>query len=165
MGVETLVPLTPKRVVGTGPAIGVLVFDIIKGVIPVLAAVYIQAKYNFYPEYSLLPALAAFATVFGHTKSIFLEFTGGKGAATGAGTLLALHWPVGLIVIALVVVSSKLIKFRSLGIFVVVPLSPIIMWLFKQPVSYIGFCVAVSLYMLYLYRSNIKEFIKTGENV
>lgn len=154
-----------KRVVGKGPALGVLIFDIIKGVIPVLIAKYAEVKYNIYPELSIFPAIIAFIAVFGHTKSIFLGFTGGKGAATGAGALLALCWPVGLIIMVLVIGLSKVIKFRSLGIFIAVPFSPILMWLFKQPLSYIIFCIVITIYMLYLYRTNLQKFIKTGENV
>jgi glycerol-3-phosphate acyltransferase PlsY len=153
-----------KRILGTGPAIIVLVFDILKGVIPVAIAKIIEWKLHLYADISLLPALAAFAAVLGHTKSIFLNFKGGKGAATGAGTLFILYWPVALIITALVVILSLITKFRALGIYVVVPLSALLMWLFDQPASYVIYCISITLLMLYLFRTNLQKYIKTGES-
>src|ERR1700753_3208954 len=40
--------------------------------------------------------LAGIAVLLGHSRSIWLNFTGGKSAATGLGVLLAMSWPVGL---------------------------------------------------------------------
>src|SRR5260370_39804823 len=40
--------------------------------------------------------LAGLAVLLGHSRSIWLNFTGGKSAATGLGVLLAMSWPVGL---------------------------------------------------------------------
>ncbi|MGD9581671.1 MAG: glycerol-3-phosphate acyltransferase, partial [Vampirovibrionia bacterium] len=125
-----------RRVLGTKYAIVVLVIDILKGVLAVLLALYVQQSFNIMTHWAVLPALNAFIVVFGHTKSIFINFTGGKGAATGAGTLLSLHWPTGIIIILLTLLSSKLTKFRSLGIYIAVPLAAVSMWLFNQPVSY-----------------------------
>jgi glycerol-3-phosphate acyltransferase PlsY len=39
---------------------------------------------------------AGLAVLLGHSRSIWLNFTGGKSAATGLGVLLAMSWPVGL---------------------------------------------------------------------
>ena len=39
---------------------------------------------------------AGLAALLGHGRSIWLNFTGGKSAATGLGVLLAMSWPVGL---------------------------------------------------------------------
>ena len=40
--------------------------------------------------------LAGLAALLGHARSIWLNFAGGKSAATGLGVLLAMSWPVGL---------------------------------------------------------------------
>ena len=40
--------------------------------------------------------LAGIAVLIGHSRWIWLNFTGGKSAATGLGVLLAMSWPVGL---------------------------------------------------------------------
>lgn len=153
-----------SRVIGKKYALIVLAIDVLKGVIAVLIAVFIQYKYNVLIQWSILPALAAFLSVFGHSKSIFINFTGGKGAATGCGVLLTLYWPVGLIVIMLTLLLSKITKFRSLGIFIAVPLSAVFMWLFNQPGSYIICCIAISVYILYLYRSNLRKYLTNTQD-
>lgn len=153
-----------SRVIGKKYALIVLAIDVLKGIIAVLIALFIQYRFNIMAEWFILPALAAFIAVFGHTKSIFINFTGGKGAATGGGVLLALYWPVGLIVIVLTLLLSKVTKFRSLGIYVAVPLSAVFMWLFNQPVSYIICCITVSVYILYLYRSNLRKYLTNTQD-
>lgn len=153
-----------RRVMGNIPAIGVLLIDILKGVIPVLMAMYCQLQFNIHPELSILPALTALLSIVGHTKSIFINFTGGKGAATAFGTLLILCWPVALIVGVLSGILAKLTKFKAMGVYVVTPFAAILMWLFAQPVSYIIYCLVISLYMFYLFRNNLKLYIKK-ENV
>lgn len=153
-----------RRVIGTKFAILVLIIDMLKGVAAVLLALYIQQKFNILTQWSILPAIAAFMVVFGHSKSIFINFTGGKGAATGGGTLLALHWPVGIIIILLTLLSSKLTKFRSLGIYTAVPLAAVFMWVFNQPLSYIIYCIAICAYIIYLYRSNLKKYLTNTQD-
>src|SRR5258707_11938349 len=43
-----------------------------------------------------LAALAGAAAIIGHLFPVWLKFKGGKGVATGLGTLLAINWIVGL---------------------------------------------------------------------
>ena len=74
-----------KRVYGWRLAIPTLVLDIAKGFVPTLLAVWA------WPDANLLwPALVAAAAFLGHCYSIYLEFHGGKGVATGAGGVLAI---------------------------------------------------------------------------
>ncbi len=149
-----------RRLVGNGPAAFVLAFDMLKGVIPVLVAWYIQINYQIYADISLLPAVAAIFAVIGHTKSLFLKFDGGKGVATGAGTIFALCWPVGLIVAIFTILLYKICSFRSMGIFTVVPASAILMTVFGQPLSYIIYCIIVSLYIMYFHIDNLKRYLE-----
>jgi acyl phosphate:glycerol-3-phosphate acyltransferase len=66
-----------------------LVSDAAKGV----AAVLIARAYL--GEHAALAA--ALGAVLGHLFPVWLKFKGGKGIATAAGVLLALHWPVALL--------------------------------------------------------------------
>ena len=152
-----------RRVVGTGPAIFVLMFDMFKGIVPVVCACYIQNYYQVYPDYSILPPLAAIASVIGHSKSLFLNFDGGKAVATGAGTMFALYWPVGLILTILTILLYKISPFKSIGIFTVVPASAILMIVFGMPLSYIIYCVIVSIYIMYLHIDNLKRYIENRD--
>ena len=96
------------RTLGKWPALVVLVADVLKGV----GAIIVARSFCpwLYTELSPTPptafdlqiwvpwavCLAGIAVLFGHSRSIWLNFTGGKSAATGLGVLLAMSWPVGL---------------------------------------------------------------------
>lgn len=105
------------RTLGPGAAVLVLVMDFGKG----LAAVLL-ARYVFMPSppaalnlQGWAEAIGGFAAIFGHNHSIFIHFTGGRGVATGAGTMLAVS-PIslGVAVIALIV-PIALTRYVSLG--------------------------------------------------
>ena len=96
------------RTLGKWPALVVLIVDVLKGVAAIIIARW------FYPWlYSVVSTtpptafdlqiwgpwavcLAGLAVLLGHSRSIWLNFSGGKSAATGLGVLLAISWPVGL---------------------------------------------------------------------
>src|SRR5215469_9416794 len=100
------------RTLGKWPALLVLLVDVLKGVAAIAFARW------FYPWLTTMPSvtppttldlqtflssflpwtvcLSGLAVLLGHGRSIWLNFTGGKSAATGLGVLLALSWPVGL---------------------------------------------------------------------
>ena len=90
------------RAVGFGPAALVIVGDLLKGILPALAARLI------FGEDTIVPALAASAAVAGHNWSIFLRFRGGRGVVTSAGglaamapILAAIAVPAGLLALAI----------------------------------------------------------------
>jgi acyl phosphate:glycerol-3-phosphate acyltransferase len=61
--------------------------------------------------------LAGLAALFGHSHSIWLNFTGGKSAATGLGVLLAMSWPVGVgaaKAFAVVLAVSRIVSLSSM---------------------------------------------------
>lgn len=85
-----------------------LFLDAIKGVVVILAAKALGA------EPSTLWTLAVLS-VWGHCFSLFLNFEGGKGVATGFGVLLLLlPWPT-LIALAAWALAAKTIKISSLS--------------------------------------------------
>ena len=73
------------RVYGWRLALPVLFLDLGKGFLPTLGAAW------FWPGYGLWwPGLIAATAFLGHCYSVYLEFRGGKGVATGAGGMLAI---------------------------------------------------------------------------
>ena len=78
------------RLGGRKAAVLTLVGDVLKGVLPVLAAHALGASVGAVS----LTALAAF---LGHLFPVFFGFKGGKGVATAFGAVVALFWPVGLV--------------------------------------------------------------------
>lgn len=77
------------RTLGIKPAVLVLSFDILKGFIPVKIAL------GLYPLDQI--QIIAIAAILGHIFPIWLKFKGGKGIATGLGTLLAINPSITLI--------------------------------------------------------------------
>ncbi len=83
------------RALGLRWGIVAFIADASKGVLPVLGA------REFFPELAWLPALSGAVAVLGHCYTPFLGFRGGKGVATGAGVVAALH-PLLFLMLALV---------------------------------------------------------------
>lgn len=69
----------------TGRRLGILTLacDLVKGLLPTLGAALVF-------EHAAWAGLVGLLAVAGHCWSIYLEFRGGKGVATGAGVMLAL---------------------------------------------------------------------------
>ena len=143
-----------KRVMGKKWFFITLLLDAFKGALPVVLAALFAKSFT---GIGLLPVLAAIAVILGHSKSIFLKFTGGKSVASGVGTILALNWQVGLIIAAIWAVIT-------FGSIIALALSPFIMWAFHAPIAYIGYCALGALYIIWLHRTNIQRLIKGEEN-
>ncbi len=150
-----------KRVLGTKWFFIVMLLDAIKGALPVLFAI---RWLNFVDYKGLSPVIAAFAVIIGHSKSIFLNYTGGKSVATGVGTILALCWPVGLIVAAVWGIITYTTKYVSLGSVVAISIAPILMNAFNQNVYYICFAAAGAIYVIIMHKENIKRLLHGKEN-
>lgn len=159
------------RAVGKWPALVVLLVDTLKGAgaIALVQAVYSLAPTLVYPGLAqdqflaALAAVAGLAAVLGHSKSIWLNFTGGKSVATGLGVLLAMCWPVGLGtlgVFGLFLAFSRIVSLSSIAGAIAVS---VLMVLFKQPIPYELFAVAAGLYVIWRHRSNIQRLLAGTE--
>lgn len=62
-----------------------------------------------------LVASIALAVFFGHLFPVFLKFKGGKGVATAAGVLLAIHPGLGLAVIGVWLLVATTLRYSSLA--------------------------------------------------
>ena len=150
-----------KRVLGKKWFFIVMILDAIKGAIPVLLAVFFLHAYQ---KFGITPVCAAAAVLIGHSRLIFLKFTGGKSVASGVGTILALCWQVGLLIALIWGIITYSTKYVSVGSIIALALSPILMFAFKQPAGYIVYCAIGAIYIIWLHRENIKRLIKGNEN-
>lgn len=150
-----------KRVMGKKWFFIVMILDAVKGALPVVLAYFFTTAFK---QIGLLPVLASIFAILGHSKSIFLKFTGGKSVASGVGTILALNWQAGLIIAVIWGIITWISKYVSLGSIIALALSPIIMCLLKAPISYIIYTFIAAIYVIYLHRENIKRLIAGNEN-
>ena len=150
-----------KRVMGKKWFFIVMLLDALKGALPVvLTALFATALAHL----GVLPVLAAVCAILGHSKSVFLNFTGGKSVASGVGTLMALNWQAGLIIAAVWGIVTWVSKYVSLGSIVALALSPLIMWFLNAPIAYIVYALIAVIYVIYLHRENITRLKEGREN-
>lgn len=150
-----------KRVMGKKWFFIVMLLDALKGALPVILAKLFATAFT---GIGLLPVVAAVAVILGHSKSVFLKFTGGKSVASGVGTILALNWQVGLMIALIWGIITYASKYVSLGSIIALAASPFLMWWCKAPLAYIGYCALGAVYIIWLHRTNIQRLIKGEEN-
>ncbi|MEQ8318442.1 MAG: glycerol-3-phosphate 1-O-acyltransferase PlsY [Phycisphaerales bacterium] len=111
-----------KRVLGPGPGNLCFALDVLKGLLPTLAAGLILGTLGDLgarPIAVWVWLLTPVATVLGHMFSPYLGFRGGKGVATGLGALLGVFWVLtvavfgGLLVWLLVLKISRYVGLAS----------------------------------------------------
>lgn len=150
-----------KRVLGKNYFFLVMLLDAFKGALPVvLAKLFATVGVSV----GLAPVIAAVAVIIGHSKSIFLQFKGGKSVASGVGTILALNWIVGLIIALVWGIITYTTKYVSVGSIIALIVSPFVMYFLHAPIAYVAYCALGAIYIVYLHRENIKRLINGNEN-
>lgn len=159
------------RTLGKGPALVVLVVDVLKGVAALAFVRWIYSLPSVAGSAAVdLPAfvpwmvcLAGLAALFGHGRSIWLNFTGGKSAATGLGVLLALAWPIGLGAAAVFGAVLALFRMVSLSSMLAAVTAIILVCALEQPLPYRLLVIAGSLYVIARHRANIQRLLAGTE--
>jgi glycerol-3-phosphate acyltransferase PlsY len=156
------------RVVGKKAGFTVLAIDLVKGLFSVLLVKgVLTVTYAASPE--LLNTLpwwitgAGLMAILGHSRSIWLNWTGGKSAATGLGVLLALSWPAGLGAMAIFGMTLAIFRIVSLGSMVGALAAVVLMVFLQQPFPYILLAIAGSLYVIMRHRANIQRLLAGTE--
>lgn len=144
------------RLHGKKAACLTLAGDLLKGLVPVLAA----RAVNVPDTVVALTGLAAFA---GHIYPVFFGFRGGKGVATYVGVLFGIHWLAGLSFSIVWVVVAAASRYSSLAAMTAAVITPVVTWLFFPHVIYLGAIGCMSLVLLLRHRSNIKNLLAGTE--
>lgn len=151
------------RTVGKSAALAVLAIDLLKGslALALVNLVYSIAPSEFLSEnwYAWLITAAALSAIIGHSKSIWLNFTGGKSVATTLGVLLVMNPVVALGTLAsfgIILGISRIVSLSSIcgAIFV-----NILMLAMNQPVPYVIFAALSGLYVVLRHRTNIQRLL------
>lgn len=144
------------RIGGKKAAAITLIGDVLKGIIPVLAAKLLGATLA-------VQAMVAVAAFLGHLYPVFFGFRGGKGVATAIGVLLGLNWQVGLLTIATWLVIAKVFRISSLAALLSILVTPVyIWWLIPEP-SLLAAMLFMAALLFWRHRSNIRNLLQGTE--
>ncbi|WP_017323987.1 glycerol-3-phosphate 1-O-acyltransferase PlsY [Synechococcus sp. PCC 7336] len=155
------------RTLGKGPAAIVLGVDLLKGALAVVAAravvqtVLIPAQAERW--WSWFAIAAALLAIVGHSRSIWMNFKGGKSAATSLGVLLAISWPVGLSVLGVWLGTLAIARIVSLSSMLAAGSAAIFMAVFGLDWPFIAFAIVGGLYVIWRHRSNIRRLLAGTE--
>ena len=150
-----------KRVMGTKWFFTVMLLDGFKGAFPVILA---KVFATVFVTIGLVPVLCSIAVILGHSKSVFLNFSGGKSVATGIGAIIALNWHVGVVVAAIWTITTYWSRYVSLGSIIAIACAPFLMKLYQEPSSYIIYCSMCAVYIIYLHKQNIRRLVRGEEH-
>lgn len=146
------------RVCGKGPGFFTYAVDFFKGLLPVWAAMAL------FPHHPLAHIVTGLSIVVGHSRSVFLGFSGGKSAISGLGTLVALAPGAGLLMGSVAVVLILLIRTVSIASMVVAATTWAVLWAMGYPAAYWLYALAIGGYVIIRHRSNIARLLQGSEN-
>jgi acyl-phosphate glycerol 3-phosphate acyltransferase len=159
------------RNVGKGAGIFVLIVDVLKGYLPVTLAIYLQKAQMLdqvpYSDWMIIPTLVAAMTLIGHSKSIFLNFKGGKSAATALGNVVAMQPVAAAITFAIFVLlalTTRIISIASMTASVVAVISiATVTYPYKAPISFVIYIAMGASFVIWRHKDNIGRIMRGEE--
>lgn len=141
-----------------GPWLGgaVLLLDLAKGALPVLAS----RSLGLNPWWTVAAGLASIA---GHNWSAFLKFRGGKGIATSFGVLIALAPKAAAVAAGVWVAAVAATQYASLGSVLAMLSVPVTMWIWTEPPAHLAFGAAAAIMGVVRHRANLKRLAEGTE--
>jgi acyl phosphate:glycerol-3-phosphate acyltransferase len=153
------------RVLGWRTGIPVLIIDMAKGWLAAMLPVFFKIAPTGSAMLINLQILTGIIAILGHIFPVFAGFRGGKGVATVAGAMLAIH-PLltlasfGVFLIVLLLTGIVSVSSMSMGI-----AFPVLLFTLFDTPSFIFkiFSVFVAVALLITHRNNIKRLLKGEE--
>lgn len=133
-----------------------LLLDVAKGA----AAVWIVASlYDGMSAY-----MAGFIAVLAHAFPVWLHFRGGKGVATTIGVILALNWPLGVLVCVTWLATFYFLRISSLASLLSIGYSVIMAHLLEDEKIAL-LCLLLSVFIIFTHRGNISRLLQGTEHI
>ena len=142
-------------------AVLTLIFDALKGAIPVLLVNLFGERFGLGEGTAALVGLGAF---LGHLWPVFFKFEGGKGVATAIGVILALNWELGLATLATWLIIAYFSRYSSLAAIVAAVFAPFYEMLIWGTGPIVGVLVLMALLLVWRHEGNIKKLLNGTES-
>ena len=167
------------RVLGPIPAILVLTFDILKGVLAIKIGHWLMSLgINNVPvdqwvlSYEYADLIAALGAILGHNFPIYYGFKGGKGIATSLGVILAIQGKIGVICLIFALLLMLTSRMVSLGSIFASFLYPVLVAVIgnvygdelKYKLPYFIFAYLIAVLAIFRHRKNITRLLNGTEN-
>jgi glycerol-3-phosphate acyltransferase PlsY len=111
-----------------------------------------------------VPAVAL-AVFIGHLYPVFHRFAGGKGIATAAGIMIALSWPVGLVLATIWLVMAFGFKISSIAALTASLLAPIGAFYVFGNTFVAWIWVPIAALLFWRHRTNIRQLLSGKERI
>ncbi|MFZ7217547.1 glycerol-3-phosphate 1-O-acyltransferase PlsY [Avibacterium avium] len=143
------------RIGGRWAALAVLIFDVLKGMLPVWAGYYLGLT-----QFEL--GMVALGACLGHIFPIFFKFKGGKGVATAFGAIAPIGWGVDAWMLGTWLAVFLLTGYSSLSAVIAAITIPFYVWWYKPEFT---FPVAlVCCLLVYRHHDNIQRLWRGQED-
>ncbi|WP_250526202.1 glycerol-3-phosphate 1-O-acyltransferase PlsY [Caballeronia sp. GAWG2-1] len=146
-------------------AILTLIGDAFKGWLPVWVVMHFGAGWGLDPAgLASAIALSAIAVFLGHLYPIFFKFQGGKGVATAAGVLLAIHPALGAATLLTWLIIAFFFRYSSLAALVAAVFAPFFQVFLFGPSRISLAVLAMSALLVWRHRANISKLLAGQES-
>jgi len=157
------------RTLGTGWGLFIIIVDMLKGFLPILAVYFI------YPDDFILLAAVSTVAILGHVFPVYIKFRGGKaisttyGVVAGISALPFISEPVWFRILPLFVtigiwaIVFIITRIVSLGSLIAAISTPVILYFFKYPLAMVIAAFFWALIIFITHRVNIKRLIRGEE--
>jgi glycerol-3-phosphate acyltransferase PlsY len=142
-------------------AILTLVFDALKGYLPVLAVLVWGPRWGLGEGTAALVGLAAF---LGHLWPVFFRFKGGKGVATAAGVIFALNPILGVATLATWLIIAWFSRYSSLAAIVAAAFAPMYQLFIWEAGPAALALIIMALLLVWRHQANIRKLMAGTES-
>jgi len=153
------------RVLGWKTGVPVLLTDMAKGCLAALLPLFMHLAPAGSAQLINLQIFTGLTAITGHMFPVFAGFKGGKGVATAAGAIAAIHPPVTLVclgVFILVFIITGIVSVSSMSAGIVLPV--MLFTFFETPsLLFKIFSIFIAAALLLTHRNNIKRLLKGEE--